>query len=139
MGQVAENVKSIYTESFEATEDISDEQWYGMKMTASGEVTRCTADTDKPVGILTNKPSADGRPAQVLVIGRCPIVAGEDSIDYDDLIRIDSDGKAAIFTPGTHTTYYCIGRCIKGGDDGEKIIVMVNCATPVKGDAITAE
>lgn len=133
MGQVAESVKSIHTESLEANADLSAYQWHGVKMGANGEVAAMAAITDKPVGILTNDPDADGEEAQVLVVGRCPIVAGE-TITYDDQIRIDDSGHAMIWAPGTDTTAYVVGRCIRGGDSGEKIVAIVNFSGMARGD-----
>ena len=133
MGQVAENVKSVLTLSLEASADLTDYQWHGMKMNADGEVTVCAADTDVPIGILTNHPAADGREAQVLVVGVAPVMAGE-TITYGALIRIDESGHAMIWAPGTDTTAYVAGRCIRGGGDGEKIVAVINCGCNARGD-----
>ena len=134
MGQVAENVKSVLTESLEASANIAAYQWHGMKMTANGEVTVCAGETDIPIGILTNDPDADGKPAQILVVGRCPVVAGE-TITYGDLIRIDSNGHAMIFSAPTDTTCYQVGRCIRGALITEMAVCEINCCSPVKGVA----
>ena len=134
MGSVGYNVKSIHTESMEASADLTEYQWHGMKMNADGEVTVCAADTDIPIGILTNIAKADGREAQVLVQGRCPIMAGE-TITYASLIRIDGSGHAMIFVRGTDTTAYSVGRCIKGGGNDEKIVAVVDFANPTLGNA----
>ena len=132
MGQVAENVKSVLTLSLEASADISDNQWHGMKMSAEGEVTVCAATSDIPIGILTNKPAADGREAAILVVGVCPVVAGE-TITYGDQIRIDGDGHALVWTPGTDNTMYVVGRCIRGGAVTEKIVAVINCGAAARG------
>ncbi len=133
MGQVAENVKSVLTLSLEASADLSDYQWHGMLMSANGEVTVCSGETDVPIGILTNDPAADGREAQILVVGVAPVIAGE-TITYGDLLRIDSSGHAMIWAPGTDTTAYVVGRCIRGGTTGEKIVAVINCGCNARGD-----
>jgi len=133
MGQMGMNVKSILTLSLEASADLTDYQWHGMKMNADGECTVCAATTDVPIGILTNDPGADGREAQVLVVGVCPVICGEDSMTYADLIRIDGSGHALPWTPATDTTMYVVGRLLTSGSTGEKALAVINCGCNARG------
>jgi len=132
MGSMGMNVKSVLTLSLEASAALTDYQWHGMKMTADGECTVCAAVTDVPIGILTNKPAADGREAQVLVVGTCPVIAGE-ALTYGDLIRIDGSGHALPWTPGTDTTTYVVGRCLTSGATGEYVQAVINCGCNARG------
>lgn len=126
------NIKLIYTETFEADEDLDDEQYHGVTMSDDRKVDLQDADTDIPCGILQNDPT-DGQEAEVLVIGRTPIVAGE-TIAAGNQIRIDSNGHAMVFEVDTDTTAYCCGFCTIGADSGEKIEAIVNCITPFRGE-----
>lgn len=126
------NVKKVYTESFVASEDLSSYQYYGVTLSGDRTVDLHDADTDIPSGILLNAPES-GEEAEVLVIGRTPIVAGE-TIAAHQLVRIDSNGKAMVFEVDTDVTCYCIGQCTQGADAGEKVEVMVCAITPFRGE-----
>jgi hypothetical protein len=127
------NVKKVYTETFKAGATLATNQYHGVKFNANRQVILMAADTDVPAGIVLNDP-ASGEEAEVLVVGRTPIVAGE-TITAGQLVRVDASGHAMVFAPLTNITTYCIGQCSSGGAVGEKVEVMVNCAMPVKGDA----
>ena len=70
------NIKPVLTESFTSTNDLRLYQYYGVKLSADRTVILPTADTDDCIGILQNKPNA-GEMAEVMVIGRTPVVSGE--------------------------------------------------------------
>jgi hypothetical protein len=127
------NIKSVHTESLKAAADLSAYQYHGVKMSANRTVNVISAITDVPVGVLQNDPNAANKGAEVLVQGRTVIVAGE-TIAAGNLIRFDANGHAAIWAPGTDTTAYVAGQCIKGGDSGEYIEAIINCANPARGD-----
>lgn len=111
------NEKSIWTESFVAGEDLSDEQYYGVALSDDREVDLVDADSDKPVGILLNDPES-GQEALVCVMGRSPIKLGE-TIAAGAQIRIGDDGKAYNWEAGTDTSAYVCGMCTLGGDEDE--------------------
>ena len=126
------NSKPVLTESFVSTNDLRLKQYYGVKLSADRTVILPTADTDVPVGILQNKPNA-GEVAQVMVIGRTPVVGGE-ALAAGGLIRIESGGKARLFEPGTDVTCYEVGQTVEHmGTDGEIANAIVNFATPIRG------
>jgi hypothetical protein len=58
-----------------AGEDLSDEQFKFVKLSASNTVVRCTAATDLPIGVLQNKPVSGGT-ANVILAGISRIYAG---------------------------------------------------------------
>lgn len=126
------NVKRVLTETFVADEDLSSYQYYGVTMSDDRKVDLQDAATDIPAGILLNDPG-DEEEAEVLVMGRCPIVAGE-SITAGQQIRIGADGKAYAFEVDTDTTAYCCGYCTIGAGEDEKIEAVINCATCYRGE-----
>jgi len=111
------NEKTIWTETFIADEDLSDEQYYGVALSDDRTVDLVDADTDKPVGVLLNTPGS-GEEALVCVMGRTPIELGE-TVAAGALLRCGSDGKFYNWDPGTDTTCYCCGMCTIGGDASE--------------------
>ena len=132
MGSLGYNVKSVFTLSLEASANLSAYQWYGMKLSADGEVTVAASTSDKIIGILTNDPDADGKVAQILVIGVCPVFLGED-VDYGELLRINGSGEGVVMDPGTDTSVYIVGQCLKSGDSGEKGVFVINCGAVPRG------
>jgi hypothetical protein len=127
------NEKPIYTESFTAGADLSSNQYLGHKLNADRQVILFAAITDVPVGVLLNNPDASGKGAEILVLGRCPVIAGE-TLSAGDLLRFFSNGRAYIWAPGTDTTTYIVGQCIEGADAGEYAVAMINCINPARGD-----
>ena len=126
------NEKWVMTESFVASEDLSDYQYHGMVMTTTARnVERMDAATEQPIGILLNDPES-GEMALVGIIGRGVIIAGE-TIAVGNRVRIDADGHAMVFDVDTDVTTYCIGTCIVGGDSTEKVVVLVT-GNPWKGE-----
>ena len=127
------NVKSIHTESWATTEDLSEKQYYGVTMSGARTVDLPDALTDIPAGILQHKP-ASGRTAQVMIAGRTPGVVGEE-ITAGEQVRIGDDGKFYIFAVDTDVTAYCCGYCVVGaGVDEEVGEFIVNCAACYRGE-----
>lgn len=127
------NIKPVLTESFVSTNDLRSYQYYGVKLSANRTVILPTADTDKCIGILQNKPNA-GQTAEVMVIGRTPVVGGE-ALTIGASIRIQSAGKAMVFEPDTDTTSYGCGQVVEASTaDGEYADAVVNFATQDRGE-----
>ena len=127
------NVKRALTESFVAGATLASSQYHGVKLNANRQVIVCAADTDIPAGIVLNDP-ASGAEAEVLVVGRCPVVLGE-TLTAGQLIRIDGSGHAMLFEPATDTTAYCIGQVTIGGAVTEVGEALINCCNPNRGIA----
>jgi hypothetical protein len=127
------NIKEIWTETYTASEDLSSNQYYGVHLDDDRSVDLQDAVTEKPAGILLNKPES-GYAAKVLLIGRTPVVVGE-AIAAGALIRIGDDGKAYNWDPGTDTTAYVLGRCVEGADnDGEYAECEICAVNPARGN-----
>jgi hypothetical protein len=127
------NEKLVYTESFEAGEDLSDYQYHGMTMKSTRVVERFDGTTDIPAGVLMNDPES-GEEAQLMVIGRSPVVLAENVTSLPQLMRFDADGHAVNFDVDTDVTTYCAGQFLETGSSGEKVEAMICCITPFRGE-----
>lgn len=119
-------------ESFVAAGDLSTKKHYFMKLSADRTVTTCAAVTDKPIGVLYNKPAAAGRAAQIAVEGRVEIVAGG-TVAAGDKVGTHSDGTVVAYVPGTDTTKYIVGMCVVGAASGEIAVCDIDCAAAGRG------
>ena len=127
------NAKSVYTESFIANEDLSDYQYHGMDMVSSRTVERHDGVTDIPCGVLQNDPES-GQEAQVMVVGRTPVILGEDISSLPQLMRFDANGHAVAFDVDVDVTAYCAGQFLQTGSSGETVEAMVNGLNPFRGE-----
>jgi len=66
--------QAIWRESFEAAEDLSNDQYRFMVLNSSGKVRRPDSKDEVPIGILQNAP-ASGEAAIVMIIGKSKLVA----------------------------------------------------------------
>jgi hypothetical protein len=100
--------------------DLSDEQGFLVKM-SSGKVALC-GDGERAIGVLRNKPAADGRAAEVQDLGVARVVTGA-SVSVDDQVASDTNGKAVTAASGDHV----IGIALSASDgDTEVISVLLN-------------
>lgn len=121
------NSKPTHTESFNAGADLSTKQFYFVKLNANRQVIVCAAATDKPVGVLQNKPDASGKEAEVMVLGRSKVSA-DAVLAAGNLIGTASDGQADVKVPGTDTTEYICGMVTTGvSSAGEIAEALINC------------
>lgn len=120
--------------TMKADADLSTKQFYLVKMTANPrEVGVCALVTDKPVGVLLNKPDAAGKEASVLVIGQTKI-SSDAALNEGDAIGPSADGQAVaktLTTGGGESTEYVVGTVVAAsGAAAEMAEALVNCATP---------
>jgi len=66
--------QSIWRETFEAAEDLSDNQYHFIVLNASGKVRLLDSEDEVSIGILQNAPES-GEPASVMIIGKSKCVA----------------------------------------------------------------
>jgi hypothetical protein len=120
---------NVVAETYAAAGDLSTKQFYFMKnsSTTARTCTVVTGVTDKPVGVLMNKPAAAGRAAAVATRGRVNVVAGG-TVAAGDSIGSHSDGTCVTYAQGTDTTKYIMGICVVGGASGE--IITIDLAGP---------
>lgn len=115
--------------TFSAASDMSaaSQQYIFVKLGASG-VLPCAAATDKPIGVLQNRPAVNEM-ALVCVFGETPVRAGGTDLALEAVLGTDSTARAAALTPGTSTTAFSVGRAIKidSTNAGGLVTALVNC------------
>lgn len=127
---MGKNIKPVLTESFVSTNDLRLKQYYFVKLSADRTVILPTADTDRPIGILQNKPNA-GEMAEVMVIGRSPLVSGE-ALTIGAGVNTGSTGLGEICAAGENTKYNVAHVVEISGAINELANVIVNCANIVR-------
>ena len=116
--------------SFKANGDLSEKQFYFVELDSSGDVGACNSATDKPCGVLLNKPDASGKTAEVGVLGVFK-VSSDAALSIGDLIGTSADGQADAKTPGTDTTEYVVGRVLEATTAAAGLATcMINCLNP---------
>lgn len=110
--------------SFIAGGTLTTKQFYFVKLSADNTVVVCDGATDKPIGILQNKP-ASGQSAKVRMIGVSKLVSSG-NIGYGVDVGTDGSGKAV-----AKTTNKDIAPCVvlQGATaDGEIMVVAISTA-----------
>lgn len=82
-----------------ADSDLSAKQYYIMKVSAAGKVDVC-GDGELMIGVLQNKPSADGMGATLAGVGSVSKVVAGAAITAGDKVASDSAGKAVTAADG---------------------------------------
>lgn len=85
-------------------------QFKFVKLTAAKTIGLCAATTDKPIGVLQNRPNT-GEAAKVCSIGVTK-VQGDADLAYGNSIGTSADGQAAAYT-ASDTTKYIVGEVIE--------------------------
>lgn len=115
--------------SMEANADLSAKQYYFVEIVTGYKADVCNAATDRPIGILQNKPKA-GETAEIMVSGVSKVSA-DGVVALGDQIGTSADGQADVKTAGTDTTEYVVGVALEAAAAAAEIIaVLINCATP---------
>lgn len=118
----------VLVKTFEAAGDLSAKQYYYVKLTSTANrVDVCAAATDKPIGVLQNKPDAAGKNAEVMIVG---ITKGSanGALSIGDLVGTSSDGQVDGKTPGTDTTEYVTGQVLEAASAaGDLITMTIDC------------
>lgn len=118
--------------TFEAGGDLSSDQ-HRFVMLSAGKVIVCTAVTDKPVGILQNKPAATGRAASVMIRGCSKVIAAAD-LAVGNEVGTDDDGEAVAYVHGTDSTKYIVGYVVdENANAGELATIEFNCVNAGRG------
>lgn len=120
-----EQAQPIKLPAFKAGADLSAKQYYFVKISAANTVVVCAATTDKPVGVLQNKPTS-GQTAEICSLGITK-VSGDADLSVGDSIGTSADGQAAAYTV-TDTTKYIVGMVLAdNAAAGGLATAMVNC------------
>ena len=109
---------------FTAAADLSAKQYYFVKLASSTTVNVCAAVTDKPIGVLQNKPES-GEQAIVRVFGVSKISA-DATLAAGDVIGTSADGQAQPISLGSETTVHVCGQAIEAGAAGNILATYIN-------------
>lgn len=119
---------------FEAGADLSTHQFKFVKLDSAGRVVVCAAVTDKPVGILQDKPSRAGEAANVMVAGVSKLSA-DANLAIGDAVGTSADGQGAAYLAGTDTTKYIVGTVLAPDNTaaGGLVSLLFSCLNPARG------
>ena len=124
-------MQSILATGLKVDADLSARQFEAVKMSGTdNEVSIVSGTTDKPIGILQNKPDAAGEAAEVVIFGMSKARYGG-TVNAGDLLSVDGDGELVAVVAGTDTTRYVIAQALEDGADQEVHQVLV-CAAPFR-------
>lgn len=111
-----------------AAADLSAAHGRFVKMVA-GQAALITAATDRPIGVLCNKPKA-GQEAEIFVLGTTKIVASA-AMASGDSVAISADGRAA--AAGTTAGTANLGTVLLANSAaGGFITAMINCVNQTR-------
>jgi len=115
-----------------ANADLSTKQFHCVKMTAvDNKVGLCSADGEVFLGVLQNKPNADGVAAEVRALGISKVVADE-ALTAGDHWGVSSDGQAKkveVTNTGADLEDFVMGVVIEGAPAGALATVTVGFPT----------
>ncbi len=108
-----------------ADADLSAKQNYIVKVSAVGKVDLC-GDGEMPIGVLLNKPSADGMAASIAGVGdTAKVIAAAGGITAGAAVASDADGKAVTAA----TTDFRLGIALDTvADAGDLVTVYITLA-----------
>lgn len=116
--------------SKEAGADLSTKQYHFVKLNNLGQVVPIAAITDRPIGILQNKPTKIGDACELMADGISRLI-GSANHAIGDALGMTATGRAATIVAGTATTQYLLGTILLDGDaDGEECSVVFSCLAP---------
>lgn len=116
--------------TLQAAADLSGQQFRFVKLDANGQVAAITAVTDIPIGVLQDKPGAQGRAANVMINGVSKVVGGA-NLAKGDQVGPDVQGRAVAYVAGTDTTKYKCGQILEDNSTAGGLCTMLfDCATP---------
>src|SRR5712664_178464 len=112
--------------------DLSTHQFKYVKLNTSGQVILCAAATDKPYGILQNKPVAN-QAAEVMRDGLSKnVMAASNTIG--NVGGTDANGLFAAYAFGTDTTKYICSEVVLNAAATNGIgTVSFSCFAPPRG------
>ncbi|MBT9173449.1 MAG: hypothetical protein DDT21_01850 [Syntrophomonadaceae bacterium] len=112
-----------------ASTDLSNRQFYFVRLSGAATVTTCTAPTDIPIGVLQNNPRS-GAGAEVCTLGVTK-VSSDEALTAGWFIGTSIDGQADRKIIGTDVTEYIAGQVIVATTAvGGIATVVVNCINP---------
>jgi hypothetical protein len=105
--------------------DLSTKQFFFVKLNATRQVILVSGATDRPLGVLQNKPTASGQPATVAGPGAVTKVSAGGTITAGDSVGSDASGEAITLLEGTDTTKYILGIALESAVDGDIVYIQL--------------
>jgi poly-gamma-glutamate capsule biosynthesis protein CapA/YwtB (metallophosphatase superfamily) len=109
----------LFSLSMEASADLSAAQFLCIGQAADAQAEVAGAG-EKIIGVLQNKPAAEGRAATVRVHGTTKVVVGA-TLAIDDILMVDAAGKVIPATAGN----FGVGIALETGANADEIITML--------------
>ena len=115
-----------------AAADLSGKQYRMVKLDNTAKVAAFAADTDRPYGILQDKPTA-GMEAEIMKNGVSKLYAGAGGIVMGDPVIPDADGKGTVGAFGADVTKFVIGVALETVAAGGLFAVDFDCGAAPRG------
>lgn len=113
--------------------DLSTKQFYFVKLDNTGKVVLCNGATDKPYGILQDKPNASGVGCVVARQGISKVSAAAGNTQ-GNVGGTDANGQFAGYVFGTDTTKYICAEVVEDADAANGTCsVSFSCFCPARG------
>lgn len=107
------------TETFKASGDLSAHQYKFVKLSADKTVALCSVLGERAIGVLLNKPTAAGQPAEVALAaggGKIPVKLGA-TVTFGQRIATSAAGVGVVAL----TTNFAMAEACEGGASGDVI------------------
>ena len=109
--------------------DLSTKQFYATTMETSGKIALADSAGEKCLGILQNKPSADGKIGRVRINGVSKVVVSS-AVEEGAELSATSSGKLSTANSGDYVHAIALGPSSMDGDIVRALVVMYQKNTP---------
>lgn len=99
--------------TMKAADAYTTHQFYPVKITAANTVGTCSADTDRAIGILQNKPEAIGASADVLLLSGISKVVTGGTIAAGADLYLGTDGRVVAALTASSANSLIIGKALE--------------------------
>lgn len=103
--------------SIPASASLTAKQFYFMKIDTNGQLAAVASSGARAVGVLQDKPTAQGQPGQLCRPGDITKIALGGTVTKGAFAMSDGNGKGVLCTSGSHI----LGWFIDSGDSGDTI------------------
>lgn len=111
-----------------ANADLSSYQYKAVQLSTTDWKVAALSNANAPevpIGILQNDPDADGKPAEVAILGVCKAECG-DTVTAGDNLAVNNAGEVISDAETTSSSdLYHIGIALEDGVDGEVISIAM--------------
>jgi hypothetical protein len=120
---MAYEIPGAYQVTFTTAADLRAIQYHAVKLDANGKIIAIAAITDRPLGILQDKPNL-GEDGGVMLCGISYMKAGA-AIAAAAQLGLDNTGRSKAIVPGTDTTQYLFGQVLEASGAANEIHTVV--------------